>query len=63
MTNEETQDEEDILIMNMIRIRDKRIELLENENRDLKRLLLEINQENESLRKINKGLKSEWYRR
>ena len=63
MTKEEAQDEEDILIMSMIKVRDERIKLLENENRDLKKLLLEINQENESLKKINKGLKSKWYRR
>lgn len=61
--SEELNDEEDILILKMIKVRDNRIKFLEDENRDLKRLLIETNQENESLRKINKGLKSKWYRR
>ena len=61
--SEELNDKEDILILKMIKVRDNRIKFLEDENRDLKRLLIETTQENESLKKINKGLKSKWYRR
>ena len=41
MTLEETQDKEDILILMMIDERDKQIDLLETENADLKKLLIE----------------------
>lgn len=61
--SEELNDKEDILILKMIKVRDNRIKFLEDENRDLKRLLIETTQENESLKKINKGLKSKWYGR
>ena len=58
MILEETQDKEDILIIMMIQERDKQIELLETENTDLKRLLIESIQEKKHLEKIIKELKS-----
>lgn len=63
MIAEDAQDEEDILILKMITEREDRINYLEEENRRLKNLLIETTQENKSLKKINKGLKSKWYRR
>lgn len=50
----EAQDEEDILILLMINERDKQIKMLEKENADLKRLLIEILQENKHLEKVVK---------
>lgn len=58
MTLEETQDKEDILILMMINERDKQIDLLETENADLKKLLIEVSQEKKHLEKIVKELKS-----
>lgn len=58
MTLEEIQDKQDILILMMIQERDKQIELLETENTDLKRLLIESIQEKKHLEKIIKELKS-----
>ena len=52
----ETQDKEDILILLMINERDKQIELLENENTNIKNLLIEIAEENANLRKRIKEL-------
>lgn len=50
----EAQDEEDILILLMINERDKQIKMLEKENADLKRLLIEVLQENKHLEKVVK---------
>lgn len=58
MTLEETQDKQDILILMMINERDKQIELLETENTDLKKLLIEVLQEKKHLEKIIKELNS-----
>lgn len=58
MILEETQDKEDILILMMIDERDKQIDLLETENADLKKLLIEALQEKKHLEKIIKELKS-----
>lgn len=58
MTLEETQDKEDILIIMLIQERDKQIELLETENADLKKLLIETSQEKKHLEKIIKELKN-----
>lgn len=58
MTLEETQDKEDILILMMIDERDKQIDLLETENADLKKLLIEVLQEKKHLEKIIKELNS-----
>ena len=58
MTLKETQNKEDILILMMINERDKQIELLETENTDLKRLLIEVLQEKKHLEKVVKELKS-----
>lgn len=52
----ETQDKKDILILLMINERDKQIELLENENTNIKNLLIEIVEENANLRKRIKEL-------
>lgn len=52
----ETQDKKDILILLMINERDKQIELLENENTNIKNLLIEISEENANLRKRIKEL-------
>lgn len=61
MTLEETQDKEDILILMLIQERDKQIELLETENADLKKLLIEVSQEKKHLEKIIKELKRRIY--
>lgn len=61
MTLEETQDKKDILIIMMINERDKQIELLETENADLKKLLIETSQEKKHLEKIIKELKRRIY--
>lgn len=58
MSIEETQDKEDILILMLIQERDKQIELLETENADLKKLLIEVSQEKKHLEKIVKELKN-----
>lgn len=50
----EAQDEEDILILLMVSERDKQIKMLEKENADLKRLLIEVLQENKHLEKVVK---------
>lgn len=52
----ETQDKKDILILLMINERDKQIELLEDENTNIKNLLIEISEENANLRKRIKEL-------
>lgn len=52
----ETQDKEDILILLMINERDKQIELLEDENTNIKKLLIESVEENANLRKRIKEL-------
>ena len=53
----ETQDKDDILILFMISERDKQIELLETENYNLKRILIETLRENKHLEKIVKKLR------
>lgn len=58
MTLKETQDKEDILILMLIQERDKQINLLEIENTDLKKLLIEVLQEKKHLEKIIKELNS-----
>lgn len=58
VTLEETQDKEDILILMLIQERDKQINLLETENADLKKLLIEVLQEKKHLEKIIKELNS-----
>lgn len=57
MTLEETQDKEDILIIMMLKERDKQIEILETENANLKRLLIDVANENNHLLKVIKKLK------
>ena len=57
MTLEETQDKEDILIIMMLKERDKQIETLETENANLKRLLIDAISENNHLLKVIKKLK------
>ena len=57
MTLQETQDKDDILILMMIKERDQQIELLEIENANLKRLLIETVRENRHLEKIIKKLR------
>lgn len=52
----ETQDKKDILILLMINERDKQIELLEDENTNIKNLLIETAEENANLRKRIKEL-------
>ena len=56
MTLQETQDKDDILILFMISERDKQIELLETENYNLKRILIETLRENKHLEKVIKEL-------
>ena len=58
MTLEETQDDKDVLILMMIQERDKQLETLEEENANLKRLLIELLRENRHLEKVIKELKS-----
>lgn len=53
----ETQDKDDILILLMIQERDKQIKLLEAENYNLKRLLIEMSTENRYLEKVIKRLR------
>lgn len=57
MTLEETQDKEDILIIMMLKERDKQIETLEIENSNLKMLLIDAISENNHLLKVIKKLK------
>ena len=57
MTLEETQDKEDLLIIMMLKERDKQIETLETENANLKRLLIDVESENNHLLKVIKKLK------
>lgn len=57
MTLEETQDKEDILIIMMLKERDKQIETLETENANLKMLLIDVASENKHLLKVIKKLK------
>ena len=54
MTLQETQDKDDMLILFMISERDKQIELLETENYNLKRILIETLRENRHLEKVIK---------
>lgn len=58
MTLKETQDDKDVLILMMIQERDKQLEILEEENANLKRLLIELLRENRHLDKVIKELKS-----
>lgn len=53
----ETQDKDDILILFMISERDKQINLLEAENFNLKRLLIETTTENKQLKKLVEKLR------
>lgn len=57
MTLKETKDDKDVLILMMIQERDKQLEILEEENANLKRLLIESLRENRHLDKIIKELK------
>ena len=57
MTLEETQDKKDTVIIMMIKERDQQIELLEIENANLKRLLIETVRENRHLEKMIKKLR------
>lgn len=54
----ETQDDKDILILMMIQERDKQLEILEEENANLKRLLIESLRDNRHLEKLIRELKS-----
>lgn len=58
MTLKETQDDKDVLILMMIQERDKQLEILEEENANLKRLLIELLRENRHLEKLIRELKS-----
>lgn len=58
MQLKETQDDKDILILMMIQERDKQLEILEEENANLKRLLIELLRENRHLEKLIRELKS-----
>ena len=58
MTLKETQDDKDILILMMIQERDKQLEILEEENANLKRLLIESLRDNRHLEKLIRELKS-----
>ena len=58
MTLKETQDDKDILILMMIQERDKQLEILEEENANLKRLLIELLRDNRHLEKLIRELKS-----
>nr|DAH05183.1 MAG TPA: Speriolin N terminus [Caudoviricetes sp.] len=57
MILEETQDNKDTLIILMIQERDKQIKLLESENANLKKLLIQQIEENRHLIKVIKKLK------
>lgn len=58
MTLKETQDDKDVLILMMIQERDKQLETLEEENANLKRLLIESLRDNRHLEKLIRELKS-----
>ena len=58
MTLKETQDNKDVLILFMIQERDKQLEILEEENANLKRLLIELLRENRHLDKVINELRS-----
>ena len=58
MTLKETQDDKDVLILMMIQERDKQLEILEEENANLKRLLIESLRDNRHLEKLIRELKS-----
>lgn len=58
MTLKETQDDKDVLILMIIQERDKQLEILEEENANLKRLLIESLRENRHLEKLIRELKS-----
>lgn len=58
MTLKETQDDKDVLILMMIQERDKQLEILEEENANLKRLLIELLRENRHLDKVINELRS-----
>lgn len=58
MTLEETQDSKDVLILFMIQERDKQIKLLEKENTNIKKLLINQLEENRHLLRIIKELKN-----
>lgn len=58
MQLKETQDDKDILILMMIQERDKQLEILEEENANLKRLLIELLRENRHLDKVINELRS-----
>ena len=52
MTLKETKDYKDVLILMMIQERDKQLEILEEENANLKRLLIESLRDNRHLEKL-----------
>lgn len=58
MTLKETKDDKDVLILMMIQERDKQLEILEEENANLKRLLIESLRENRHLDKVINELRS-----
>lgn len=58
MTLKETQDDKDVLILMMIQERDKQLEILEEENANLKRLLIESLRDNRHLDKVINELRS-----
>lgn len=61
MTLEEAKDKDDILMLMMIQERDKQISLLEEENTYLKKILIEVLQENKHLEKVTKKLKRRFF--
>lgn len=61
MTLKETQDKEDILIIMMLKERDKQIETLEIENASLKKLLIDTISENNHLLKTVREFKFKRY--
>ena len=61
MILEETRDKEDTLMLIMINERDKQLELLEEENAYLKKILIETLQENKHLEKIVKKFSRRFY--
>ena len=58
MTLKETKDDKDVLLLMMIQERDKQLEILEEENANLKRLLIELLRENRHLDKVINELRS-----
>ena len=61
MTLEEAKDKDDILMLMMIQERDKQISLLEEENTYLKKILIEVLQENKHLEKVIKKFKRRFF--